>query len=159
MKFTHAAKLALLTPILLSACASTPDPAEVCTANWIAPRAERAVKKIETKTKRSIKALTNASESWTQGKTPGPLQLFALSRAVKSLETEFKNGKGIQDLRTVAKTCNDPQIISDSLRGMFERQGVSDKLITQVEGAPIYKSIIASVLKEDPKDEDASLQR
>ena len=149
MKLIHAAKLALLTPLLFSACASTPDPAEVCTANWIAPRAERAVERIESRTKRSIKALTNASESWAEGKTPGPLQLFALSRAFKSLEKEFTNGKGIQDLRTVAKTCNDPKIISDSVRGMLERQGVSDRLITQVESSPIYQSILQGVLEKD----------
>ena len=34
--------------VLLSACASVPDPAEICTAEWITPRATKAVDSIET---------------------------------------------------------------------------------------------------------------
>lgn len=140
---------ALILPVLLSACASTPDPAEVCTAEWIAPRAERAVERIEKKAKRSIKALASASQTLAQGKTPGPFQSLTATLALSSLEKELKNGKGIQDLRTVAKTCNDPEIISDGMRDLLERQGVSDSFISQIESFGIYQDLISGIEKTE----------
>lgn len=150
MKTTLKVLPALLVPVLLSACASTPTPAEICSAEWIAPRADRAVERIEKRAKKSIKTLSSVSKSWAAGKTPGPLQMFALSRAMKSLETELTQGKGITDLKTVAKTCNDPEIVSDAMRGLLERQGVSERLITQVEANPIYQRLISSVTAPEP---------
>lgn len=140
----------LLAPLLLSACASTPDPAEICSAEWIAPRAERAVERIQKRAKKSIKTLSNASESWSKGKTPGPLQMFALSRAMKSLETELTQGKGITDLKTVARTCNDPEIVSDAMRSLLKRENVSDRLITWVEGNPIYQRLLSNITAPEP---------
>lgn len=141
---------ASISLILLSACASTPDPAVVCSAEWIAPRAEKAVKRIEKRAKSSIKTLSSVSKTWASGNTPGPFQMISLSRALKSLDKELKNGQGIKDLKTVAKTCNDPEIISDSMKNLLERQGVSDGLIRQIEGSPIYQSVISSLSEPEP---------
>jgi hypothetical protein len=140
--------------VLLSACASTPDPAVVCSSEWIAPRAEKAVSRIEKRAKSSFRTLGKVSTTWSSGKTPGPLQLFALSRALKGLEKEMTQGQGIKDLKTVAKTCNDPKIISTSMRDLMERQGVSEKLIQQIEDNPIYQNVISSIT--EPERVDAS---
>ncbi len=138
------------TFLLLSACASTPDPAVVCSAEWIAPRAEKAVTRIEKRAKSSFRTLSKVSKTWAAGKTPGPIQMFSLSRAIRGLEKELTQGQGIKDLKTVAKTCNDPEIISDSMRDLLKRQGVSDRLIGQIEGSPIYEGIISSLSEPEP---------
>ncbi len=135
---------------MLSACASTPDPAEVCSAEWITPRANKAVSKIEKRAGSSIKTLSKVSQSWAEGKTPGPFQMFALSSAVNKMKKELTNGQGIRDLRTVAKTCNDPQLIKDSMRDLLERQGVSEKLIGWMENNPIYESLVSSLAEPEP---------
>ncbi len=140
-----------ITAFAFGGCASAPDPAKICTAEWIAPRADTAVESIQKKTKSSIKALRNASESWLEGKTPGPFQLLALSNAFKNLEKEFTNGQGIRDLRKVAKTCNDPEIISNSVKGMLQRQGVSDRFISRIENSPFYEKILEGIT--DSKDD------
>lgn len=142
----------LLAPalLLLSGCASTPDPAEVCSAEWIAPRATKAVDKIEKRAKSSIRTLSKVSQTWASGKTPGPLQMIALSRALDKMKKELTDGQGIRDLKIVAKTCNDPEIIKDSMRDLLERQGVSDSLIQRVENSPIYQSVIASISEPEP---------
>ncbi|WP_427450948.1 hypothetical protein [Litorimonas sp. WD9-15] len=144
-------KIAALSilPIMISACASTPNPAKVCTAEWIAPRADRAVERIEKKASRAIKTLAAASQTLAEGKTPGLFQSLAASRALGSLEKELKNGKGIQDLRTVAKTCNDPEIISDGMRSLLERQGVSDSFISQIESFGIYQDLISGIAEPE----------
>lgn len=148
MKKIHVASFYLFPFFILAGCASTPDPAKICTTDWIAPRADKAVMRIEKRAKTSIKTLQAASESWAEGKTPGPIQIFALSRAFKNLESELTEGQGIRDLKTVARTCNDPDIISDSLRGLLERQGVSNNFIVQIEASPIYQSLLSDVSRQ-----------
>lgn len=134
--------------LLASACASTPDPAKICTADWITPRADRAVKRIESRAGKSIKALRKAGESWSKGKKPGFLTMMSLQNSLKNLETELTEGKGITDLRTLAKTCDDPQIVTKSVRTLFERQGVPQRLIDFVENSPIYERVLGDVLSE-----------
>ena len=150
MKTLH--RLFVLTPILilLSACASTPDPAEICSAEWITPRATKAVGKIEKRAGSSIRSLTKVSESWAKGKTPNFLQMLTLRNSLTKMKKELTNGQGIRDLRTVAKTCNDPDLIKDSMHDLLERQGVSDSLIQWMENNPIYEGLISSLAEPEP---------
>lgn len=134
----------------LAACASTPDPAKICTAEWIAPRADKAVAKIQKRAGSSLRKVSSVSRSFADGKTPGPLKLFALSNAVKKLNKELTQGQGISDLKTVAQTCNDPKIVSDSMRGLMERQGVSSSLIRRIESFPMYQSAISVITEPEP---------
>lgn len=150
MTFKFRTLLLTSTMAFLSACASTPDPAEVCTAEWITPRATSAVSKIEKRAESSIRTLRKASESWAKGKTPGIFQLIALKSAMDKMKKELTRGEGITALKTVAKTCNDPNIIKDSMRDMLKRQGVSETLIQRVESSPIYESLISSIAEPSP---------
>jgi len=139
-----------LAVIGLSACASAPDPAEICSAEWIAPRADKAVAQIQKRAGSSISKLSSVSRTFASGKTPGPLQLWSLSNAVKKLNKELTNGQGIKDLKTVAQTCNDPKIVSDSMRDLMKRQGVSDSLLRRIENNPLYQSAISVITEPDP---------
>ena len=136
--------------LILTACASTPDPAEVCSSEWIAPRATKAVNKIERRAKSSLRTLSKVSETWASGKTPGPWQMFQFTRAIDKMKKELTKGQGISDLKIVAKTCNDPDIIKDSMRDLLDRQGISDSLIQRIEGNPIYQSVITSIAEPEP---------
>ena len=150
MKRIFRPTLVLPVLLLLNACASTPDPAEVCSAEWIAPRASSAVSQIEKRTKSSLRALRKASKSWAKGKTPGPIQLFTLNSAINKMKKELTRGQGIKDLKTVAKTCNDPNIVKDAMRNLLERQGVSDSFLKRMESNPIYQSLISSISEPAP---------
>ena len=136
--------------VLLSACASVPDPAEICTAEWITPRATKAVDSIEKSARSSFKTLRDVSEKWASGKQPGLLQLIALNGAMNKMKKELTRGRGIKDLKKVAKTCNDPNIIKTSMHDLLERQGLSDNLISWIENSPIFESIISSIAEPDP---------
>lgn len=136
--------------LVLTACASTPDPAEVCSAEWIAPRATKAVDKIERRAQSSFRTLSKVSKTWASGKTPGPLQMIQFTRAIEKMKKELTRGQGIRDLKIVAKTCNDPEIIKDSMRDLLERQGMSESLIQRIEGNPIYQSVITSIAEPKP---------
>ena len=97
-----------LAVVILQACATAPDPAKVCTSEWISARADKAIDQIESRTKSSMKTLVRAAESWAEGRKPGPFQLLSLSSSMRSLEKELLSGSGMRDLKTLASTCNSP---------------------------------------------------
>lgn len=66
------------------------------------------------------------------------------------MKKELTRGQGIKDLKIVAKTCNDPNLIKDSMRNVMERQGVSSSLIQWVESNPIYENLISSISEPEP---------
>ncbi len=137
----------LLITVFLSAtitgCATAPDPAKVCTSEWIGERSDKAISRIEKKAARSIKPLKKAGEKWAQGKKPNIVQQALLFRSLKGLEKELKNGQGIRDLKTLSATCNDPKIISDAMGGFLRKQGLPDNIINFIEGMGLYQDLIA----------------
>ncbi len=134
-------------PFLFSACASTPDPAEVCTTEWIKLRAEKAVTELLDDTQGAVKSMRKVTAKYVEGKTPGPLQLFALSNSLKSLEKELTRGRGIRDLRTLAKTCNDPKIVMDGMSTFMDNLGLPDRLRAIVQAMPKYQELLAEQLQ------------
>ena len=146
----------LLIPLLslailsttITGCATAPDPAKICTSEWISKRSDKAISRIESKAERSLKSLQKAGKSWSKGKTPNPFQMLMLSRSLKSLEKELKNGQGIRDLKTLSATCNDPKIVSDAMGGFLRKQGLPDNVINFIEDMGIYQDLITV----DPSD-------
>lgn len=132
----------ILTGLFLSGCATTYDPAEVCTAEWIKPRAERAVRDIEKETKSALKTLKKSGNSFSKGRTPGPLQLIKLTSAISKLTNELQNGRGIKDLRILRNTCDDPKIVSGALTDFMKDQGLPDKMIDFIQNLEIYQDVI-----------------
>ncbi|MEP6342906.1 MAG: hypothetical protein ABJ275_06275 [Maricaulaceae bacterium] len=139
----------VMTGSLLSSCATAPDPAEVCTAEWIKPRTTRAVDDITKSSSSALKSLRKVGETYAAGKTPGPIQLLLFANSMKSLERQVKNGRGIRDLKTLANTCNDPKIVTDTLTGFMRDQGLPDNMIDFVTRTPAYQSIIADIATTD----------
>ena len=135
-------------PFLLSACASTPDPAEICTTEWIKPRAEKAMSELMDDTGSAVKSMRKVADKYMQGKTPGPLQMFSLSNSLKSLEKELTRGRGIKDLKTLAKTCDDPQIITDGMTEFVSSLGLPERLSAFIKALPRYQELLESQLED-----------
>lgn len=141
-----------LSCIILSGCASTPDPAKVCTSEWISGRSGKAVAEITKDTRGAVSSIQKAGNTYLGGKTPGPLQLFALSRSLKGLEKELTRGRGIKDLKTVAKTCNNPKILTDGLSSFVQGMGLPPQMMNIVQNLPQYRSLIETHLKDLGQD-------
>lgn len=133
--------------MLLVACSTTPDPAKVCTSEWIAPRAEKAISRIEKKTRPAMKSLKSVGESLAQGKSPNVFAMMNLTSSLESLEKELTQGRGIKDVKLLANTCNDPDILTKALRGVFEKHGVSDKVLDYVENLDFYQRVLEENLE------------
>ena len=135
--------LLALSTAALSACATTPDPAKICTSEWIGERSEKAMSRIETKAKPALRNLSKAAQAWAKGKQPGPFQMLALNSSVKSLVKELETGRGMRDLKTVSRTCNDPDIIKKTMGNLMRKNGLSERMINFVEGLPLYDTLTA----------------
>ena len=142
--------LAIIATLSLSACASiaAPTPEEVCTVNWIKPRAERALGQIRGDTDDVIASMRKVAASYVEGKKPGPLQLLSLAGSLKSLETELKNGRGMQDLKTLARTCDDPVIITKAMGEFMRGQGLPNGLVNFIEGLDSYQKILLDAMRD-----------
>ena len=146
MKYLIGLFCVAIVSLSVSGCATAPDPAKVCTSEWIGKRSDRAISRIESKASRSLNSLQKAGESWAKGKKPNPFQMLMLSNSLKGLEKELKNGQGIRDLKILAATCDDPKIISDAMGGFLRKQGLPDNIINFIEGMGLYQDLI----KPDP---------
>lgn len=109
-----------LSTLALGACATTPDPAKVCTADWIKPRTARAVKEVKRETGRTIKSLKKNAEKIADGGMLAPYRAASMISSVQKLADKIQNGRGVRDLKTLSATCDDPKIIRDGLVGYME---------------------------------------
>lgn len=138
--------------ILLSACSTTPDPTEVCTAAWIEPRVDKAVERIETRLDKTLRAFRSVGESWMSGRTPGPIQMFRLSNAAKNLEDELTDGRGVRDLRLLASTCNDPDLIREQVYTLLDREGLPEPLLNFLDTTGILEGLIETAKGRNADD-------
>ena len=106
------------------------------------PRAEKAISRIEKKTRPAMKAIKSVGESLAEGKSPNFFAMMNLTSSFEALETELTKGRGIQDIKLLANTCNDPDILTQSLRGVFEKHGLSDNILDYVENLDFYKRVL-----------------
>jgi len=109
-----------LSTVTLGACATTPDPAKVCTADWIKPRTAKAVKEVKRDTGRTIKSLKKNAEKMSKGGILAPYRAANMFSSVQKLANSIQKGRGVRDLKTLAATCDDPKILRDGLVGYME---------------------------------------
>lgn len=133
--------------VFLVGCATTPDPAKICTSEWISPRADKAVARLESKTRSAIKPLKSVGDSLAKGKSPNPFTMMRLSSSFDRLERELTEGRGIRDLKLLASTCDDPEIITKAMRDVFENQGVPTKALDFIENLEFYQNILRENLE------------
>lgn len=131
-----------LASVFISGCASTYDPVEVCSAEWIKPRADRAISYIERDTKSLIKTLNKNADDFESGKTPGPFQMIVISSAVNKLTKQLKSGQGVKDLKILRETCNDPDIVENALTEYMQDQGLPVQLIGFIKGLKMYRDVV-----------------
>ena len=119
--------------LLLSGCATTYDPAEVCTANWIKPRASKAVSELRSDMGSSIKKLVRSAEKLKSGGKLSPWAMASMLNTAQGMVTKVERSKGLKDLRILSENCNDPAIMKDAFTGFLDDMGVSDQLRVMFE--------------------------
>ncbi len=126
----------------LSACATAPDPVEVCSTEWIEPRATQALLAFKGDVDSAIPTLKKAAGSYMDSQQIGPFQMLMVGAAMKKLVSSFQNSQGIKDLKTLASTCDDPQLIKKAMTEFLQQEGVDDKMIALMENFQAYQDVI-----------------
>lgn len=134
--------LIFASAVALTACSTTPDPSKICTAEWIEPRADKALGRIETRLDETFKSLRKAGDAWTRGQSPGLFTMMSLDRSLKDLERELTDGRGIRDLRLLAETCDDPDFIQSELNRLLDRQNVPPAVINFMNQIGLYQRLL-----------------
>ena len=134
--------------ITFSACATPPDPAKVCTSEWIAPRMDQAIDALERDAGSAVKNLSKVATIYLSGKKPGPIALLRANNSLNTLKNQLENGRGTRDLKTLASTCNDPKLLTDAFSSFMDRQEIDPSIINWIEAHPIYQRIIEHLIKE-----------
>ena len=65
---------------------------------------------------------------------------------MNKLKKELTDGAGVRDLKTLASTCNDPDIIKKSMSDLLDRQSFSPQLRNMVESNPLFKSVVQEMI-------------
>lgn len=141
----------IVSALSLGACSTVPDPAKVCTAEWIAPRAERAMHSFEKGTRKIFKTFRKSADRLQDGGKMGPLQMFVMMNALSSLANKFENGRPMRDMRTLAQTCNDPKLITKAMTDFMRDKGLSDQFINFINGLDEYKELLETGKRPDMK--------
>ena len=131
----------LLSFALLAGCAST-SPDVVCTGQWIAPRVDRAVDRVESDAGRVLDNLVKVGRAWVAGDEPGMLTMLSLKRSIDRLEDELRDGRGVRDLRTLARTCDDPDILVDGMTDFLARRNMPEPLRAFITGTDGWRDIL-----------------
>jgi hypothetical protein len=138
--------------LVISACATTPDPEIVCSADWIAPRAERAMKEFKQDTRSTFRTFKKTGNRLQKGQSLGPIQMLSMMSAINGLADKFKNGKAMRDMRTLANTCDDPSLIKNAMTDYMREQGISENFIDFINDIDVYKNLLETgiVAQADP---------
>ncbi len=123
----------------LAGCATAPDPAEVCTAEWIKPRAARAIKELRRDTSRTIKSLSRNAEKLQNGGSLSAWRAASMISSVQKLATKIQRGSGVKDLKMLAATCDDPAILRDGVVGYLEDVKAPKALMDMIRGFDFEK--------------------
>lgn len=137
--------------VILPACATAPKPAEVCSSEWIAPRADRAMNDFKKDTTSIFKKLRKAGESLADNGSVGPIQMFFLMNSIKSLGNKFENGHAMRDMRTLASTCNDPELIKSAMTDFMREQGIDERIVNFLNGFEAYTQMLRTGKTPDIK--------
>lgn len=125
-----------------SACATQPKPEEICTAEWIKPRVDAAMQEFRANADDLLSQLKSSAEN-TTGKDGASAMLGSVDVLVNlvKLVTSFQGGQTFEDLNTLSKTCNDPDLVIHSFTSLLKEYDMPDSFISLLEQLNEFKAI------------------
>ncbi len=139
----------IIASLSLGACSTTPAPVDICSAEWITPRVDRAMDEFERDTRKIFKKFRKAADSLQNGGSIGPLQMFSVMSALSSLADKFENGRAVQDMRTLAQTCDDPQLIKNAMTDFMRNKGLPENFINFINEIDEYQKLLDAKIRPD----------
>lgn len=125
------ALIALAIALLASACATTPTAQQVCTAEWIDQRTDRAFNEFERDVRPMLRTFKRARERMEKGNnsTLGPLMMVQVMSAAGKMINRFENSQALDDLRLLGEKCDDPNLMMNAFSGFLKSRGAPDEVV------------------------------
>jgi len=140
---------ALLTTLLLSACATQPNPEEICTAEWIKPRVDLALGDFRANTDSILETLKKTGkEVATSGGQMGLIQRAGVLLSLGKLVNTFQNGQTLKDLNTLSKTCNEPDLVNKVFKDVLSEYNVPTSFISLLDDLQVFKDLATQAAKD-----------
>lgn len=139
------------TTMLLPACATVPEPAEVCSSEWISPRANRAMAEFKNDARPVVRKLRKIGKKLESGGSFKPLAMFSLMNSLQNLGNKLEHGRAMRDMRTLATTCNDPTLIKNAMTDFLREQGIDEKFINFLNNFEAYTQLLETGERPDIK--------
>jgi len=118
-------------------CVSTPPAEEVCSANWIKPRTDAALKEFRNSTSDTWDKLSKTGKRASKRGSLGLIEKASVLLSLTGLVNSFQNSQALEDLQLLGKTCNDPDLVKNALVGTLEEYNVPDayiNLLNELDG-------------------------
>lgn len=128
--------------VATSACATQPKPEEICTAEWMKPRVDSAMQEFRGSADDILAQLKSSAEN-TTGEEGASAMLGSVDVLVNlvKLVSSFQGGQTFEDLNTLSKTCNDPDLLIRSFTGLLKEYDMPDSFISLLEQLNEFKAI------------------
>ncbi|MEM7219197.1 MAG: hypothetical protein AAF515_12600 [Pseudomonadota bacterium] len=140
MKHLRASVLALIG-LTLSGCASL-TPAEICSAQWIKPRADAAIDGFKTNADGALNALRRASEDIATDGKLGLARRAVVLVSLTRLVGQFRDGQALRDLRTLGQTCNDPDLALRAFTDVLGEYGAPQSAIDLLNEVETFRELL-----------------
>ncbi len=117
----------------VSACATTPVPEEVCSAEWISARTDKAMAEFGRDVRPMMRTFRRAGRVAEGGNVLGAFQSLQLVNAVTKMLGKIQDSQALKDVQTLGATCNDPDLLGESFTNFMRDQGASDQVIDMID--------------------------
>ncbi len=115
--------------LIVAGCATTPDPEEICSAQWIKPRVDAAVADFRDDIEHTMSQLRSSEGSATNAKGMGLLEGAAVLLSLTRLINNLQDSRTLADLNTLSQTCNEPELVMNALTDVLEEYEVPQPFV------------------------------
>jgi len=141
--------LFLCITLALSACATKPNPDEICTAQWIKPRVDAALGDFRANTDTILSTLKKTGqEVASSGGQLGLLQRAGVLLSLGKLVNTFQNGQTLKDLNVLSKTCNQPELASRAFKEVLSEYNVPASFLSLLDDLEVFKDMATQAAKD-----------
>ena len=126
---------------LLTGCAGTP-PAEVCSAAWIKPRVDSALSEFRAVADEAYVGLRRQGDRVARKGSLGLIERAAAMLALTRLVAQFQNSQALDDIQTLGRTCNDPELARKALRSTLVEYDVPESLLDLLDEVEAFTELI-----------------
>ncbi len=128
--------------VVMSSCAGTPTPEEICSAEWISFRSDKAVAEFRRETRPMLRTFRKAQSDLDRGRSVNFLQMAGVLRSVEKFITKLETSRAMDDLRLLGDTCDDPKLLSAAMSDFLRQEGAPAQIVDLVENIDSYQAIL-----------------